>query len=71
MLIRMAAEQAAKAWGRGKGRVADRKRGGRGRGGRKEERAKLASTSRAAGPSSGHPASWQPLSVTSWTGAWG
>lgn len=70
MLRRMAADQAAKAWERGEGRMADRK-GGRGRGGRKEERAKLAGTSRAARPSSGRPASWQLLSVTSWTGAWG
>jgi hypothetical protein len=37
----------------------------------REERAKLAETSRAARPSSGHPASWQWLSVTSWAGAWG
>lgn len=38
------------------------------RGGRKEERAKLAETSRAARPSRGHPASWQRLPVTSWQG---
>lgn len=69
-VIRMAAEQEPRPR---KGGRAERQRGkgGRGRGGRKEERAKLAETSRAARPSSGHPASWQPLSVTSWTGAWG
>lgn len=51
--------------------MAEKKSGGRGKGGRKEERAKLAKTSRAARPSSGHPASWQRLLVTSWAGVWG
>lgn len=49
--------------GRGKG-------GGLGgRGGRGEGQAGL--DGRAAGPSSGHPASWQRLPVTSRAGVWG
>lgn len=70
MLMRPATEWALQPgkggraeWPRGKGR--------RGKGSRTEERAKLAETSRAAGPSRGHPASWQRLPVTSRAGVWG